>query len=77
VEHDADEIWKSVHSTLTGVLKRISPASIAAIGITNQKVTTVLWDAKPGRPVGRAIVWQCRRMADRCRILARRPDLVS
>ncbi len=67
VEHDADEIWASCAAVIKGVLKksRVS-AGIAAIGITNQRETTVLWDRKTGRPVHRAIVWQCRRTAEIC-----------
>jgi glycerol kinase len=68
VEHDADEIWASCVAVIKGVLtkSRVSPAQIAAIGITNQRETTVLWDRKTGKPVHRAIVWQCRRTADFC-----------
>ena len=68
VEHDADEIWASCVAVIKGVLRksRISSQAIAAIGITNQRETTVLWDRKIGKPVHRAIVWQCRRTADIC-----------
>ncbi|OGS49490.1 MAG: glycerol kinase [Elusimicrobia bacterium RIFOXYB2_FULL_62_6] len=66
VEHDAEEIWASVESSIRKVLEKIPPASIAAIGITNQRETAVLWDRNTGRPVHRAIVWQCRRTAARC-----------
>jgi len=68
VEHDADEIWQSCESVIKGVLRKskISPKNIAAIGITNQRETTVLWDRNTSRPVGKAIVWQCRRTADIC-----------
>ena len=66
VEHDPEEIWQSVHSTIQKVLKKVSPASIAAIGITNQRETTVVWNKKTGKPVHKAIVWQCRRTAPRC-----------
>jgi glycerol kinase len=71
VEHDADEIWETVQSVIQGVLHRskISKHRIAAIGITNQRETTVMWDRKTSRPVARAIVWQCRRTADICRQL--------
>ncbi|MBI5150353.1 MAG: glycerol kinase GlpK [Candidatus Omnitrophica bacterium] len=71
VEHDADEIWASCAAVIKGVLKksRVSPQEIAAIGITNQRETTVLWDRKTGKPVHRAIVWQCRRTADLCQAL--------
>ncbi len=69
VEHDAEEIWKSCADVIKGALSkaRVSPKNIAAIGITNQRETTVLWDRKTGKPVARAIVWQCRRTANICR----------
>jgi len=66
VEHSPEEIWKSVYSTIQKVLKKVPPASIAAIGITNQRETTIVWDAVTGKPVYNAIVWQCRRTAARC-----------
>ena len=66
VEHDPDAIWASVTAALTAALAGIDPASIAAIGITNQRETTVLWDRKSTKPVHPAIVWQDRRTADRC-----------
>ena len=73
VEHDAEEIWASCAAVIKGVLRksRVSPKAIAAIGITNQRETTVLWDRKTGKPVHRAIVWQCRRTADICRGVSR------
>lgn len=68
VEHDADEIWRSCVNVIRAAIKkaRISPAQLAAIGITNQRETTILWDRKTGKPVHHAIVWQCRRTADLC-----------
>ena len=66
VEHDPEDIWTSVTHALGVALKGIDPASIAAIGITNQRETSVLWDRKTGKPVHNAIVWQDRRTADRC-----------
>jgi glycerol kinase len=68
VEHDADEIWATQSATIAEVLARAhaSAADVAAIGITNQRETTVLWDRRTGRPVAPAIVWQDRRTADRC-----------
>ena len=65
VEHDADEIWQSCTSVIKQALKKskINPKEIAAIGITNQRETTVLWDRKTSKPIGHAIVWQCRRTA--------------
>jgi glycerol kinase len=69
VEHDPEEIWRSVSRTIQRALAAVPGRSIAAVGITNQRETTVLWDRRTGRPVGRAIVWQCRRTAGRCREL--------
>ena len=73
VEHDAEEIWRSCEDVIKGVFRksRVSPKSVVAIGITNQRETTVLWDRKTGKPVARAIVWQCRRTSDICRKLSR------
>ncbi len=71
VEHDADEIWQSVLKTTTTVLDEVGVAdTIAAIGITNQRETTVVWDRSTGVPVNNAIVWQDRRGAEVCRALA-------
>lgn len=71
VEHDPEEIWESQIAVAREVLKNtgVSPDQIAAIGITNQRETTVVWDRVTGRPVYNAIVWQCRRTADVCRSL--------
>jgi glycerol kinase len=71
VEHDAEEIWATQAATITEVLvrARATPADVAAIGITNQRETTVLWDRSTGRPIAPAIVWQDRRTADRCQEL--------
>ena len=66
VEHDPEDIWSSVTFALEQALKGIDKASIAAIGITNQRETTVLWDRKTGKPVHNAIVWQDRRTSGRC-----------
>ena len=65
VEHDAMEIWSSQYSVMMEVLAQsgVDPADIAAIGITNQRETTILWDKETGRPIHNAIVWQCRRTA--------------
>jgi len=71
VEHDPSEIWQSVLDVCRGVIEeaRIGPAEIAAIGITNQRETTLIWDRMTGDPIHRAIVWQDRRTADRCATL--------
>ncbi|MGA0894477.1 MAG: glycerol kinase GlpK [Ilumatobacteraceae bacterium] len=70
VEHDADEIWEAVSATLADVVGRVGAASVAAIGITNQRETVLAWDRATGRPYGTAIVWQDRRTAERCDALA-------
>jgi glycerol kinase len=68
VEHDAEEIWATQVATVAEVLARAHAklTDLAAIGITNQRETTVLWDRASGRPVAPAIVWQDRRTADTC-----------
>jgi len=69
VEHDAEEIWQATLSCCQAATKGIAPKDIAAIGITNQRETTVLWDRASGRSLHNAIVWQDRRTAARCREL--------
>ena len=66
VEHDPMEIWSSQYGVMMEVIAQsgVEPADIAAIGITNQRETTILWDKETGRPIYNAIVWQCRRTAD-------------
>ncbi|HEY3659193.1 MAG TPA: glycerol kinase GlpK [Steroidobacteraceae bacterium] len=73
VEHDAEVIWATVLSTTRQLLRKLDAAHIgvAAIGITNQRETTILWDRRTGVPLFNAIVWQDRRTADRCRELDR------
>lgn len=66
VEHNPEEIWESVNNSIQKVLRKTSAKSIAAIGITNQRETTVIWDRETGKPIYNAIVWQCRRTAGRC-----------
>lgn len=68
VEHDPMEIWSSQVSVASEVLSRhsVPPSQVVAIGITNQRETTVLWDRKTGRPLHNALVWQDRRTADFC-----------
>jgi len=68
VEHDATEIWDVTRSVMEAALADAgsSPADLAAIGITNQRETTVLWDRASGAPVAPAIVWQCRRSTAIC-----------
>ena len=68
VEHDAEEIWRVTQRVIGAALRsaRLKPKDLAAIGITNQRETTVLWDRTTGKPVHRAIVWQDRRTAPIC-----------
>jgi glycerol kinase len=68
VEHDALEIWQSVQQVISNVLieNGVSASEIAAIGITNQRETTVVWDKNTGKPVYNAIVWQSRQTTDIC-----------
>ena len=68
VEHDATDLWTTVAGTCRGVIEKagVRPADIAAIGITNQRETTLVWDAETGEPIHRAIVWQDRRTAPIC-----------
>lgn len=68
VEHNAMEIWASQRSVLTEVIAQsgISLKDVAAIGITNQRETVIVWDKNTGEPVYNAIVWQCRRTAEIC-----------
>jgi glycerol kinase len=71
VEHDLEEIWQSVGGAIEDAIAQagLSPKDCLGIGITNQRETTVLWDRKTGTAVHRAIVWQDRRTAGRCREL--------
>ena len=66
VEHDADEIWASQASVMAEVMAKssITASELAAIGITNQRETTIVWEKDTGKPIYHAIVWQCRRTAD-------------
>jgi glycerol kinase len=65
VEHDATEIWAAVEATLAEVVGQLRQP-VAALGITNQRETVVVWDRRTGRPLHRAIVWQDRRTSARC-----------
>ena len=68
VEHDPEEIWESESGVMLDVVSKcgIDPSEIAAIGITNQRETTIVWDAQTGKPVYNAIVWQDRRTSEYC-----------
>ncbi len=75
VEHDPLDIWQSQKKALRTALRkgRVSPSQIAAVGIANQRETTLVWDRETGRPLNNAIVWQCRRTADRCSQIQKNP----
>ncbi|MBR0235542.1 MAG: glycerol kinase GlpK [Clostridia bacterium] len=68
VEHDPMEIYASQYAVMTEALMKndVEPSQIAALGITNQRETTIVWNKKTGRPIYNAIVWQCRRTSDYC-----------
>ena len=68
VEHDPEAIWSTQLETMRQVVRQagVRPEAIAAIGITNQRETTVVWDRSTGQPITHAIVWQCRRTAEMC-----------
>src|SRR5438270_10001978 len=74
VEHDAEEIWTVSHALIREALTKAGgkPSEIRAIGITNQRETSVMWERATGVPVGRAIVWQDRRTASICDELSAR-----
>ncbi|MEA2649706.1 MAG: glycerol kinase, partial [Candidatus Binataceae bacterium] len=79
VEHDAEQIYRSVLKLGREAIAnaRLRDGDLAAIGITNQRETFVVWERKSGRPMHRAIVWQCRRSADLCERLRDREDEVT
>ncbi len=76
VEQDPEQIWGTQLAAARRLLEacRIEPSAVAAIGITNQRETTLVWERESGRPVAPAIVWQCRRTADFCRRLSSSPQ---
>lgn len=80
VEHDPEEIWAATLAVVGKVLQEagLEPSAITAIGITNQRETVVFWDRSTGKPLTKAIVWQCRRTAPLCRELkaADREELI-
>ena len=80
VEHDANEIWQTQLSVARLAMQQIGASyeDIAAIGITNQRETTVVWDRQTGQPIYHAIVWQCRRTADmKAELIAKYPDIAD
>ena len=76
VEHDPADLWRSVYHSIQKVLEAVPSAKIAAIGITNQRETTIIWDKDTGVPVYNAIVWQCRRTAARCEALKKKGEAI-
>ncbi len=76
VEHDAEEIWRTVVDCIDEIYKAF-PGSIDAIGITNQRETTVIWDSESGKPIHNAIVWQCRRTTQICESLVSSETLIK
>ena len=71
VEHDPMDIWETERRAAADAVAKLSSGSIAGIGVTNQRETTILWDKNTGEPVYNAIVWQCRRTAELCEELKR------
>ncbi len=69
VEHDPDDIWTTVAGAARAAIEKAGNPAITAIGITNQRETTLIWDRETGQPIHRAIVWQDRRTADICEAL--------
>ncbi|TNE91460.1 MAG: glycerol kinase [Deltaproteobacteria bacterium] len=71
VEHDVGEIWTSIAQAVSGALAKadVSADRIAAIGVTNQRETSLFWDRKTGNPIHKALVWQDRRTADHCQAM--------
>lgn len=78
VEHDPMEIWSSMLGMAVEAMNKagLSPENIAAIGITNQRETTICWNKNTGEPIYNAIVWQCRRTADYCDSLVQYEELI-
>jgi glycerol kinase len=68
-EQSASDIWEGVAALVAELAAAVDPSTIAAVAISNQRETIILWDAETGRPVGPAVIWQCRRSADRCAAL--------
>jgi glycerol kinase len=80
VEHDPEQIWQDTLSVCRDVMTRVPDANVVAIGITNQRETSVVWDRRTGQPIYNAIVWQDRRTADQCQQLKQaglEPEIVA
>lgn len=69
VEHDPEEIWNATLQAIDALFEKENALNIVALGIANQRETTLVWDRKTGEPIYPAIVWQCRRTADQCALL--------
>jgi glycerol kinase len=69
VEQDMQELWETVREVVADCMQAVGRRSIAAIAVTNQRETSLVWERRSGQPLGPAIVWQCRRSADFCRQL--------
>lgn len=76
VEHNPEDIWDTVRETAVLVISRNPDKPVEAIGITNQRETTIVWDAETGRPVYNAIVWQDRRTAEYCSALKKKENYI-
>lgn len=76
VEHDPLDIWNTTRKALGDVLGKVGAENVVAIGIANQRETTILWDRRTGKPVYNAIVWQCRRTSEICRKYSRYAPLI-
>jgi len=77
VEHNPMDIWNTTRKALLDVVGSVGAENIEAIGITNQRETTILWDKKTGKPIYNAIVWQCRRTAPMCEALQEHAELIK
>ncbi len=77
VEHDPETIWRDCLAVLAETMAAAGPAEIAALGMTNQRETTLLWDRATGKPLANAIVWQDRRTAEACARLAEHEKLIA
>ncbi len=77
VEHDPEAIWATTSKALNEVTEKVGKNNILAIGITNQRETTILWNKKTGNPIYNAIVWQCRRTAKMCQDLKSYAPLIK
>ena len=77
VEHNPLEIWQNTQDVIRGALAKagLTGSDLVAIGITNQRETTLVWDKNTGQPFTNAIVWQCRRTADICEQLKQKEEL--